>query len=88
MINARVPTNRLRHILIQHFAIQDWKEQGLITLCLSLVSSTLLTISRNRSVGSYTLGMLVASWDITLLFLSPPLSPSLSLLLVTFLFPV
>jgi hypothetical protein len=26
MINARIPTERSRHILIQHFAIQDWKE--------------------------------------------------------------
>jgi len=33
MINARVPTDRSRHILIQYFAIQDWKEDGLITLC-------------------------------------------------------
>ena len=28
MINARVPTKRSRHIDIQHFAIQDWKDQG------------------------------------------------------------
>ena len=26
MINARVPTERSRHIDIQHFAIQDWKQ--------------------------------------------------------------
>ena len=26
MINARVPTERSRHIDIQHFAIQDWKD--------------------------------------------------------------
>ena len=26
MINSRVPTERSRHIAIQHFAIQDWKE--------------------------------------------------------------
>jgi hypothetical protein len=26
MINARVPTDRSRHIDIQHFAIQDWKD--------------------------------------------------------------
>jgi hypothetical protein len=28
MINARVPTERSRHIDIQHFAIQDWKDAG------------------------------------------------------------
>ena len=28
MINAKVPTERSRHIDIQHFAIQDWKESG------------------------------------------------------------
>ena len=33
VVNARVPTNRSRHILIQHFAIQDWKDQGHIRLC-------------------------------------------------------
>jgi hypothetical protein len=32
MINARIPTERSRHIDIQHFAIQDWKEQGDIIL--------------------------------------------------------
>jgi len=26
MINARVPNERSRHIDIQHFAMQDWKE--------------------------------------------------------------
>ena len=28
MVNARVPTERSRHIDIQHFAMQDWKEAG------------------------------------------------------------
>ena len=28
MINARVPTDRSRHIAIQFFAIQQWKENG------------------------------------------------------------
>ena len=32
MINARIPTERSRHILIQFFAIQDWKEAGDIIL--------------------------------------------------------
>jgi len=32
MINARVPTERSRHIDIQHFAIQDWKESGAIVM--------------------------------------------------------
>jgi hypothetical protein len=32
MINARVPTERSRHIDIQHFAIQDWKDQGDIVM--------------------------------------------------------
>ena len=32
MINARHPTERSRHILIQFFAIQDWKEAGDIVL--------------------------------------------------------
>jgi len=32
MINARVPTERSRHIDIQHFAIQDWKESGTIVM--------------------------------------------------------
>jgi len=32
MINARVPTERSRHIDIQHFAIQDWKESGAIVV--------------------------------------------------------
>jgi len=32
MINARIPTDRSRHILIQYFAIQDWKEDGDIIL--------------------------------------------------------
>ena len=32
MINARVPAERSRHIAIQHFAIQDWKEAGDIVM--------------------------------------------------------
>ena len=28
MINAQIPTERSRHIMIQYFAIQDWKSQG------------------------------------------------------------
>jgi hypothetical protein len=32
MINARIPTERSRHIMIQYYAIQDWKEQGDIVL--------------------------------------------------------
>lgn len=28
MVNARIPTERSRHIDIQHFAIQDWKDAG------------------------------------------------------------
>jgi len=32
MINARVPTERSRHIDIQHFAIQDWKESVAIVM--------------------------------------------------------
>ena len=32
MINSRVPTERSRHIAIQHFAIQDWKEANDIVM--------------------------------------------------------
>jgi len=32
VINARVPTKRSRHIDIQHFAIQDWKDSGDIVM--------------------------------------------------------
>jgi hypothetical protein len=32
MINARRPTDRARHIDIQWFAIQDWKESGDIVM--------------------------------------------------------
>ena len=32
MINARIPTERSRHIDIQHFALQDWKEAGAIEM--------------------------------------------------------
>jgi len=32
MINARVPTEHSRHIDIQHFAIQDWKDSGAIVM--------------------------------------------------------
>ena len=32
MINARVPTERSRHIDIQHFAIQDWKDAGALVM--------------------------------------------------------
>jgi len=32
MINARIPTERSRHIDIQHFAIQDWKDAGAIVM--------------------------------------------------------
>lgn len=32
MVNARIPTDRSRHILIQHFAIQDWKDAGDIVM--------------------------------------------------------
>ena len=32
MVNHRVPTERSRHIDIQHFAIQDWREAGDIVL--------------------------------------------------------
>ena len=33
IINAKVPTERSRHIDIQHFAIQEWKERGDIVMC-------------------------------------------------------
>jgi len=32
VINPRVPTERSRHIDVQHFAIQDWKESGAIAM--------------------------------------------------------
>jgi len=32
MINIRVPAERSRHIDTQHFAIQDWKESGIIVM--------------------------------------------------------
>ena len=32
MVNASKPTSRSRHIAIQHFAIQEWKENGDILL--------------------------------------------------------
>jgi hypothetical protein len=32
MINAGKPTERSRHIDIQHFAIQDWRQQGTLTM--------------------------------------------------------
>jgi len=32
VINARAPTERSRHIDIQHFATQDWKESGAIVM--------------------------------------------------------
>ena len=32
VINARVPTERSRHIDVQHFAMQDWKESGAIVM--------------------------------------------------------
>ena len=32
IVNARIPTERSRHIDIQHFAIQDWKDNGDILL--------------------------------------------------------
>ncbi|MEM7182634.1 MAG: Ty1/Copia family ribonuclease HI [Spirochaetota bacterium] len=32
MINAKVPTERSRHIDIQHFAIQDWENAGAIAM--------------------------------------------------------
>ena len=32
MINSQVPTERARHIQIQHFAIQDWKEANDIVM--------------------------------------------------------
>ena len=32
IVNAKVPTERSRHIDIQHFAIQEWKDSGQIIL--------------------------------------------------------
>jgi len=32
MINARIPTERSRHVDIQHFTTQDWKEAGAIVM--------------------------------------------------------
>ena len=32
MVNSRIPTARSRHIDIQHFAIQEWKEAHEIVL--------------------------------------------------------
>ena len=32
MINSRVPTERSRHIAIQHFVIQDWRDNGDLTM--------------------------------------------------------
>ena len=32
IVNAKVPTERSRHIDIQHFAIQDWKDAGDIVM--------------------------------------------------------
>ena len=33
MINSRIPTERARHIDIQHFAIQDWADNQEIRMC-------------------------------------------------------
>ena len=32
IVNSTIPTERARHIYIQYFAIQDWKEWGCIKL--------------------------------------------------------
>ena len=32
IVNSTIPTKRARHIYIQYFAIQDWKEWGCIEL--------------------------------------------------------
>ena len=32
IVNSQVPTERARHIYVQYFAIQDWKEWGCIKL--------------------------------------------------------
>jgi len=32
MINAKIPTDRSHHIDIQHFAIQEWKASGSLSM--------------------------------------------------------
>ena len=32
MVNSQIPTERSRHICVQWFAVQDWKEQGHVLL--------------------------------------------------------
>ena len=48
MINARVPTDRSRHIDIQHFAIQDWKDAGDIIMHHILLTKPLGWILHER----------------------------------------
>ena len=63
MVNARVPTERSRHADVQHFAIQDWKEAGNITM--SFIPGI---VNPSDDLTSLLAGfcihdMPVASWD-------------------------
>ena len=44
MVNAKKPTERSRHIDIQYFAIQEWKERGLLVLDQTTTSRALSTL--------------------------------------------
>jgi len=65
MINARVPTERSRHIDIQHFAIQDWKESG--TIVMEFISGVINPSGDqpNPLDGCCTTDMPAALWGIT-----------------------
>ena len=66
MINARIPTEHSRHIDIQFFAIQDWKEQGNIVMqCIPGIIIPADDLA-NPLVGFCILIMLIASWAIIL----------------------
>jgi hypothetical protein len=73
MINENRPTTRARHIEIQHFAIQEWREQG--DLIMEHIAGTInpsddLTKAlgwilharhARRSMGHYRIGSLLES---------------------------
>ena len=65
MVNASLLTSRSRHIAIQHFAIQEWKEHGDILLEQSPASSTLPMRLPRLSVAFFTADTSAGPWDTT-----------------------
>jgi hypothetical protein len=64
MANAGKPTPRSRHIDIKYYALQEWRLNATSSSCnVLIVQSTCQTILPNHLGGSFSIAIVIGTWD-------------------------